>query len=157
MIDFSKFYGDLHFVAALYNNKFLTDTDIQQVANTLIDLKAEPMLVAISVSNSCNIKELFETYLKQQHIQIIDSKRELTKSIFSYVLAGKIDMTPAMEFINFNISEADKVKEYVGDDIGVERILGNFWLIEDGDLCDDDFKKLTETINKDMCAYIQKN
>lgn len=158
MIDFSKFYNDLELVAALLYNNFLKEEDIKEIASALIGLDQNDILIDISVSTNSNVTELFGNYLKSKQINITNPKKFLTKKLFQYVLANKIDIKSSMEFINFKISEEDRVKEYIGDDIGVEQILGNFWIIEDGDVQDiEEIQQLTKTINEDMSKYIEEN
>ena len=67
-------------------------------------------------------------------------------------------MKAGIDFVHYQISDQSKYKKYVGDDLGIEQILGNYFAIDDGDVTDEkQIQELTQEIYKEMQEYIQKH
>ncbi|MDR0364081.1 MAG: hypothetical protein LBH92_03570 [Bacteroidales bacterium] len=156
MIDFSKFYTDIGFVAALFYNNLLTNEMVLDIADVLTQTENNDILIDILVSRykDDNLKKI-EEYIKSKNMYIKDKKRFLIKKTFQYILNGEISLNDGIRFINFEIIDREKTNMYLGDDVGVEQILGNFWAINDGDVTDTiQIKQLEKEINHEMKTYI---
>lgn len=159
MIDFSKFYDDIEFVAALFYNNLLTDENVRIIADKLTETENDDVLIDIIVSSYTddNLKKI-EKYIESKKIKIKNKKIFLTKKIFQYILKNEISISDGIRFIHLEISNNEEIKEYVGDDIGIEQILGNFYAIDDGDVTDPkSIKRLIQKIQKEMKEYIKNN
>ena len=160
MLDFTKFYNDLEFVAALYYNNMLTNQDIYDIANKMINSDPDEKLIDILVATNETDKNLvkFGEYIKTKNISFKDPQRFLIKKIFQYILKMDIALSDGIKYINFKILNSELTKKYVGDYVGIEQIIGNFWAIEDGDVTDSkNIQILEDLIKKDMLKYIEEN
>ncbi len=157
MIDFTKFYDDLSFIYALFMENKLTIDDIRKISDKLVIEDGNDYLVNILISNDEEVSNSFENYFKDKNIIIENPKIEITKKIFSYILKGCISMKAGIDFVHYQISDQSKYKKYVGDDLGIEQILGNYFAIDDGDVADEkQIHELTQEIYKEMQEYIEK-
>lgn len=57
--------------------------------------------------------------------------------------------------MHYEVSDYLKDKQYIGDNIGIEKILGNYISIDDGDITDTkQIDEIKQEIIKDMQKYI---
>lgn len=159
MINLLDFYHDNEFMAALLENGMLSNADIRYIADMLTDTVNNEYLIKILVSDEDDeINSKFKEYIKSKNIFIEDKKRFLIKKIFQYILNGQIDLYESIKFIDFEIRDFEADKQIVGDSIGMEKIFGKFYLINDRDVTDPkEIKKLEEEIKQEMQNYIDNN
>jgi hypothetical protein len=146
-------------MAALLENGMLSNADIRYIADMLTDTVNNEYLIKILVSDEDDeINSKFKEYIKSKNIFIEDKKRFLIKKIFQYILNGQIDLYESIKFIDFEIRDFEADKQIVGDSIGMEKIFGKFYLINDRDVTDPkEIKKLEEEIKQEMQNYIDNN
>jgi hypothetical protein len=131
MIDTTDFYDDIGFMAALFYNDKLNDANIYEVANRLHTKTSDDVLAQIIANGADgNNKGLFYTYLDALGIKFLDPKRALVAKMFYYILHGRININKGIHFVNL-LSNYEDITKYAGDDIGIEKILGNFYAIDD--------------------------
>jgi hypothetical protein len=101
-------------------------------------------------------KKLFENYLNTLDIKYSYSKRFLIAKIFYYMIQNKINFNEGIRFIRYNISEYKNARKYIGDDVGIEQIIGNYDIIDDGDITDPiQIEELKNEIYKEIKEYIE--
>jgi hypothetical protein len=157
MIQFTDFYDDIDFMIVLFYNCKLRNADIYEIANHLTNKTPDDVLIQIVVNgpDDNNNKKLFENYLNKLGIKIFNSKRAVAAKIFYYILHDKIDFYKGIRFVHRNLSNHENITKYVGDDIGIEQILGDFYMIDDGDFADEkNIEATIECIISDMKQYI---
>jgi len=142
MIDSSRlyeqyldFYDDIGFMAALFHNDMLDNADIYEIANRLNKKTPDDVLAKIIANGTDgNNKGLFDNYLNVRGIKFVDSKRALIAKVFYYILHDRIDFYKGIKFADIEMSNYENVITYVGDDVGIEQILGDFYAVDDADL-----------------------
>lgn len=159
MINFVDFYKDIEFMYALLLENKLTASDLKQIANRLIITDDNKYLINILISDeNDNVFELFKKYVQSKNITINNTKKEIVKKIFFYILKNEIQINAGIDFLHYEISDYSKDKQYIGDNIGIEKILGNYISIDDGDITDKKhINKIKQEIIKDMQKYIDEN
>ena len=158
MLDFSKFYNDIYFIYALFKENYLKIDDIKKIADKLVIYDDNKYLIDILISeNNDDVIILFDSYLKDKNIYVKDLKIEITKKIFGYILNKEIQMKEGIDFIHYQVEASSKYKKYVGDDLGIEKILSNYFLIDDGDVTDEkEVQKIIQEILFEMKKYIKQ-
>lgn len=158
MLDFSKFYNDIYFIYALFKENYLKTDDIKKIADKLVIYDDNKYLIDILISeNNDDVITLFDSYLKDKNIYVKDLKIEITKKIFGYILNKEIQMKDGIDFIHYQVEVSSKYKKYVGDDLGIEKILSNYFLIDDGDVTDEkEVQKIIQEILLEMKKYIKQ-
>ena len=159
MINFIDFYKDIEFMYALFLENKLTVSDLKQIADKLIITDDNKYLIDILVTNETdNISDLFEKYVKSKNISIKNAKKEIVKKVFHYILKNKIQMNEGIDFLHYEVSDYLKDKQYIGDNIGIEKILGNYISIDDGDITDEkQIDEIKQEIIKNMQKYVDEN
>jgi hypothetical protein len=160
MGNMKHFYDDIDFMIALFFNGLLYNEDIYEIANYLNNKTPDDALAQIVVNgpDDNNNKELFENYLNKLGIKFFVSNRAVAAKIFYYILQDRIDFYKGIRFVDRKVSNYEKITKYVGDDIGIERILGDFYAVDDGDL--DDEKKIEAVIEdtiRGMKQYVNEH
>ena len=158
MLDFSKFYNDIYFIYALFKENYLKTDDIKKIADKLVIYDDNKYLIDILISeNNDDVITLFDSYLKDKNISDKELKIEITKKIFDYILKKEIQMKAGIDFIHYQVEASSKYKKYVGDDLGIEKILSNYFLIDDGDVTDEkEVQKIIQEILLEMKKYIKQ-
>jgi hypothetical protein len=154
------FYDDIVFIIALFFTGMLNDVDIYEIANHLNNKTPDDALVQIVVNgpDDNNNEKLFRNYLSKLGIKFFDSNKAVAAKIFYYILQDRIDFYKGIRFVHHNVSNIEKITEYIGDDIGIEQILGDFYAVDDGDLGDEkDIEVTIEDIIKGMKQYINEH
>ena len=157
MIQFSDFYDDINFMAAIFYCNLLDNMYIYEIANHFTRKISDNDLVAIMANGGedNNNQKLFENYLKKLEIKFLDHKKYLTAKIFYYMLNKKIDFKEGIEFVHYNVSEP---KGAVGDDIGIDRILSKYYAIDEGLVPDKkDIEAFKKRILEEMQQYVNDN
>jgi ethanolamine utilization cobalamin adenosyltransferase len=158
MIQFTDFYDDIDFMIALFFNCMLNNADIYEIANRLTSKVSDGNLAKIIVNGTDdnNNKKLFENYLNKLNIKLLNPKRALVAKIFYYILHNRIDLYEGIKFlVDYRVSNFDDAIEYIGDDVGISKILGNFYAIDDGDLRNKkDIEAAINYIFRDMKQYV---
>jgi hypothetical protein len=147
-------------MAALFYNDMLSNEDIYKIANNLTNRISDDDLISILVNGTDddNNKKLFENYLNKLKINYLNPKKALIAKIFYYILHNKIGADEGIVFVANNISIFENTTNYVGDDVGIEHILGNYYAIADGDIVDRKGIDETEKIlSEEIRQYIQDN
>jgi hypothetical protein len=159
MIQFSDFYDDIDFMIALFFNGMLNNADIYEISNRLNNKISDDGLDKIIANGvNGNNKRLFGNYLNALGIKLLDPKRALIAKVFYYILHDRIDFNEGIEFARYDVSSFKEAIEYVGDDVGISRLLGNYFAIDDGDLKDEkDIKTAKGFIFRDMRQYVNDN
>jgi hypothetical protein len=156
-IQFSNFYDDIDFMAAMFYSNLLDSLYIYEIAAYLTNKTSDDSLAKIIANggDDNNNKKLFENYLNAHGIKFLDPKRYLTAKIFYYMLNNKIDFKEGIGFVDYNVSEP---KYAGGDDIGIDRILSKYYAIDEGLVPEkkdiETFKKL---ILEEMQQYVHDN
>ena len=156
----SDFYDDIGFFSALFYNKMLDNRDIYYIVKILNDKISDDIFTEIieNGEENNNNKKLFKKYLRVNGIKYLDHKRALIAKIFYYILYDRIDFYKGIRFAHRNVSVFKKTKTYVGDDVDIERILGKFYMIDDGDLSNEkDIETAIEFIISNLKQYINDN
>jgi hypothetical protein len=159
MIQFTDFYDDIDFMIALFYNRALNNADVYEVANRLNNKTSDDFLAKI-IANGANgnNKRLFDNYLNALGIKLFDSKRAIVAKLFYYILHNRIDFFEGIWFARFYVSNNKNITKYVGDDIGIEQILGDYYAIVDGDITDEkDIKDLKQLILEELQQYVKDN
>jgi len=155
-----NFYNDIGFMAALFYIDMLDNVDIYEIASHF-NSKASSNLLAKIIENGAdgnNNDELFKNYLKMREIKYLDPKRALTAKIFYYILHNRIDYDIGIKFVSSKVCNRENVINYLGDDVGIEQILGNYYAIDDGDVTyDKDIERLIDLIFLEMKQYIDNH
>jgi hypothetical protein len=159
MIQFTvtDFYEDISFMALLFYHNRLDNKDIYNIASHLNNKTYHDILnkIIANGADNDNNKKLFEYYLNVLGIKFLDLKRALVAKVFYYILYDIIDFYDGIRFAHRKISNRENITKYIGDDIGIERILGNFYLIDDGDLRnEEDIVTVIESIIVDIKQYV---
>jgi hypothetical protein len=146
-------------MAALFYIDILNNTDIYKIANHLNNKASDDVLVKI-IANGANgnNKKLFENYLNTLGIKFVDSKRAVVAKVFYYILRNRIDFYKGIRFLDFKVLDYENTTEYLGDEVGIERVIGNFYAVDDGDL--DDEKKIETAIEyviREMKQYVNEH
>jgi hypothetical protein len=159
MIQFSDFYDDIVFMVALFFNYMLNDADIYEIANRLNNKTPDDILAKIIANGpSGNNQGLLENYLNALEIKCLDPKRALTANVFYYILNNRLDLGKGIRFLDVNVLDYENITKYLGDDVGIERIIGYFYAVDDGDLTDEkDIEDAIKDVFKDMEQYVQDN
>lgn len=158
-INFSEFIDDIELMAALFYNNKLNKNDIKKIADNITSFESDDNLIAILLSDDTEeINYYFKKYIENKHIIINDKKRFLIRKIFQYILNGRIDLINGIKFIDFEIRDFKDDKEIVGDSVGIEKVLGNFYLINDGDVTTEkDIESTKKIIQEEIKEYIKNN
>jgi hypothetical protein len=156
-IQFSCFYDDIDFMIALFFNRMLNNAHIYEIANHLNNKKSDDVLVKIiDKGTDINSKKLFYSYLNAFGIKYFDSRRSIVAKVFYYILHDRIDLGKGFKFVKCWVSDFKKTKKYVGDDVGIEQICGNFHSI--CDFADEkDRRILKEAVLAEMQQYVRDN
>jgi hypothetical protein len=157
MIQFSDFYDDINFMAAMFYRNLLDSMYIYEIANHLTNKISDDYLTKIIANrgDDNNNQKLFENYLKKLRIKFLDHKKYLTAKIFYYMLNNKIDFKEGIDFVHYNVSDP---KGAVGDDIGIDRILSKYYAIDEGLVPDKkDIETLKKLILDEMQQYVRDN
>ncbi|MDR1219572.1 MAG: hypothetical protein LBK73_08180 [Treponema sp.] len=159
MMQFTDFYDDIDFMSALFFNYMLNDADIYEIANRLNNKTPDDVLAQIIANGaSGNNQRLFENYLNALGMKFLAPKRALIANVFYYILNNRIDFYEGIKFTEFEVSKFDATIEYIGDDVGISKILGNFYVVDDGDLRDEkDIETAIKYVFRDMEQYVQDN
>ena len=154
------FYDEIGFFSALFYNKMLDNKDIYYIVKHLNNKTSDDVFNEIigNGEENNNNKKLFIKYLRVHGIKYLDPKRALIAKIFYYILLDKIEFYRGIRFVHRNVSNYKKTKTYMGDDVDIEKILGNFYMIHDGDLSKEkDIETSIEFIIHDLKKYINVN
>ena len=156
MIPFLDFYDDIDFMIALFYNHMLNNVDIYEIAIQLNNKNHDDVLAKIIANGvNGNNEKLFDNYLNELGIKFAESKKAIAAKVFYYILADKIDFYKGIRFVHRKVSIYENTKTYVGDDIGIEEILGNFYMIDDGDISSEkNIETTIEFIISDLKQYI---
>ncbi|MDR1220650.1 MAG: hypothetical protein LBK73_13705 [Treponema sp.] len=160
MIQFIDFYDDIGFMSALFYSDMLNNVDIYKIANHLTNNISDDNLVKIIVNgvDDDNNKKLFENYFIKLNIKLLHPKKALIAKVFYYILHNRIDLSKGIKFANFEVSDNENITRYVGDDVGIEQILGNYYAVDDGDLTDKkDIEATKKLILEEMQQYVHDN
>ncbi|MDR1217991.1 MAG: hypothetical protein LBK73_00085 [Treponema sp.] len=159
MMQFTDFYDDIDLIAALFYCDILNNTDIYKIANHLNNKTSDDVLARIIANGvNGNNKRLFDNYLNALGIKFFDSKRYLAAKFFYYILHNRIDFFKGIGFVHEYVSNNENITKYVGDDIGIEQILGDYYAIADGDITDEkDIKDLKKIILEEIQQYVKEN
>jgi hypothetical protein len=160
MIQFIDFYDDIGFMAALFYSDMLNNADIYKIANHLANKVSDDNLAKIIVNgiDDNNNKKLFENYLIKLNIIFLHPKKHLTAKVFYYILHNRIDLNKGIRFLNLKVVDYGNCTKYLGDDIGIEQILGNYYAIEDRNLTDKkDIEATKKLILEELQQYIHDN
>jgi hypothetical protein len=160
MIQFTDFYDDIGFMVALFYTDMLNNADIYEIANHLTNKVSDDNLANIIVNGTDddNNKKLFENYLNKLKIKLLNPKRALIAKVFYYILHNRIDLRKGIKFANFEVSNNENITKYVGDDVGIEQILGNYYAIADGDIKDKkDIEATKKLILEELQQYVHDN
>ena len=160
MIQFTDFYDDIGFMAALFYNDKLKNADIYKIANHLNNKTFDDILAKIITNGSDdnNNKKLFENYLNTLGIKFSNPKRALIAKVFYYVLHNRVDFNRGIEFADNNVSEYEKTINHIGDDVGIEHILSKYYGINDRHVTDEkDIEATKKLIIKEMHQYVRDN
>jgi hypothetical protein len=157
MMQFSDFYDDINFMAAMFYSNLLDGMYIYEIAKHSTNKISDDCLAEITANrggDNSSLK-LFENYLKKLGIKFLDHKKYLTAKIFYYMLNNKIDFKEGIEFVHYNVSDP---KGAVGGDIGIDRILSNYYAIDEGFVPDKkDIETLKKLILDEMRQYVRDN
>jgi hypothetical protein len=153
-----NFYNDIGFMAALFYNNVLDNVDIYEIANHLNSKTYDDVLTKIIANgaDSNTNQELFKNYLNAIGIKSVDYKRAAVAKVFYYILHNKIDFDMGIRFISLKIIDDENAINYVGDDVGIEQIIGNYYSI-DGETDEKDIKIIKKEILEEMRQYIRDN
>ncbi|MDR1180059.1 MAG: hypothetical protein LBK44_06105 [Spirochaetales bacterium] len=157
MMQFIDLYDDIDFMIALFFNGMLNNADIYEIANRLNNKTSDDVLVKIIANGAnCNNERLFDNYLNALGIKLFDSKRAIVAKVFYYILHNRLDLGKGIRFLDLKVLDYENTTEYLGDDVGIERIIGNFYAS-----CDAIDKKKKETLKKavleEMRQYVNDN
>lgn len=152
----ARLIDDIYFIAASFYSNIFSNISIYEIANHLNNNTYDDILakiIANGVDN--NNKKLFEKYFDAHGIKISDPKRVVAAKVFYHILHDRIDFREGIIFLHHRVVDRGNTTEYLGDDIGIEGILGKFYQIDDGDLSDEKYiKTAIEDIISDMKQYI---
>jgi hypothetical protein len=159
MIQFTDFYDDIDFMIALFFNYMLNDAEIYEIANRLNNKTPDDVLAKIIANGpSGNNQGLLYNYLSVLEIKCLNPKRALTARVFYYILNNRLDFYKGIKFLDFKVIDHENITKYVGDDVGIERIIGNFYAVDDGDLRDEkNIETAIKYVFRDMEQYVQDN
>jgi hypothetical protein len=159
MIQFSDFYDDIDFMLALFFNGMLNDADIYEIANRSNNKTSDDIFAKIIANGpSGNNQRLLYNYLNELGIEPLDHKRALIAKVFYYILSNRIDIYEGIGFIDHKVINNENITKYVGDDVGIEKILGAFYLVADGDLRDEkDIEAAIKDVFTELEQYVQDN
>ena len=142
MINKKNYYNNLEFISALFCLGLLNKDEIFGISNYLLNNGYDSIyLINIWLSYKDNKNEIlnnnFSLFLIEQKV-FISSKEEATntliKLIFKEVLNNKILFSDGVEFIIKNLIDDSKNKEFIGDYLGIDKIIGIHYTIDDCDL-----------------------
>ena len=138
-------YMDIHiYEIARYLNSKIPDDYLSNIITNRID--------------DLNNRKLFDKYLNKKNIKFSYPKKTLIAKVFYYILNNRIDFDEGIRFVHYNVSNRVNITEYIGDDVGIEKIVGDYFAIDDGDITyEEDIKKLKILILEEMQQYIQNN
>jgi hypothetical protein len=161
MIKFTAtdFYNDIGFMAALFYNNMLNNVDIYEIASYLNNKTYDDVLTKIIANGADNNnKKLFKNYLDALGIKFLDPKRAVAAKVFYYILHDKIDLGKGLRFLNFRVVAHGNFNQYLGEDIGIEQIFGNYYAISDRNVTNEkDIQAVRESIFRDMQQYVRDN
>ena len=147
-------------MAALYYNDLLNREDIYNIANSLTNTLDDDDLINILVNgegDDNNIK-LYVNYLNKLNIKYLYPKETLTAIVFYYVLHNKINMYSGICFVDRNVRNFEDTMYYVGDDVGIEQILGDYYYIDDGDAIDvEHIREAEKFLIEELQQYVYYN
>jgi hypothetical protein len=146
-------------MAALFYTDMLNDADIYEIANPLNNKTSDDVFAKIIANGpSGNNQRLFYNYLNALGIKFLDPKRDLIANVFYYILNNRIDFYVGIKFAHRKVSNDDDILEYVGTDVGIERIPYAFYLVDDGDLRDEkDIEGAIKDVFREIEQYVQDN
>jgi hypothetical protein len=158
-MQFTDFYDDIDFMIVLFYNRMLSNADVYGTVNRLNNKTTNDILAKIIANGpDGNNKRLFYNYLDAHRIKLFDSKRAVAAKVFYYILHNKIDFYKGIWFVHRNVSDNKNITEYIGDDIGIDQILGKYYAIVDADITDKkDIEAFKKQIQKEMRQYIKDN
>jgi hypothetical protein len=160
MIQFTDFYDDIGFIAALFYNDMLNNMDIYEIANRLTSKISDDNLSKIIINgvDDNNNKKLFEGYLIKLNIKFLQPKKALIAKVFYYILHNRIDLNEGIRCATYDVSDIADSTNYIGDDTGIEYIVGDYYAIDDGNLIyKKDIKIAKKLIFEGMQKYIHEN
>jgi hypothetical protein len=160
MTQFTDFYDDIGLTAALFYCDILNNTAIYKIANHLNNKTSDDNLAAIIANRTDDDanKKLFKNYLNSLGIKFSDPKRAVVAKVFYYILHDRIDFYRGIKFLDFKVLDYKKITEYVGDDVGIEQLIGNFYAVDDGDLSNEkDIETAIGYVIRDMKQYVNEH
>jgi hypothetical protein len=138
----------------------LNNADIYEIANRLTSKTSDNNLAKIIVNgvDDDNNKKLFESYLIKLNIMLLHPKKALIAKVFYYILHNRIDLNEGIRFAAYDVSDVADSINYVGDDTGIEYIVGDYYAIDDGNLTyKKDIKLAKKLIFEGMLQYMHEN
>jgi len=158
MITFTKFYNDYEFMAALFYNDMLDSEDIYKIADLLTNKISDNELVNILLHkpNDHDNQILMNAFFERHNLKCNYPKQYIVAKIFYYILQNKILLSDGIDFVHYDLSDYEAIKEYIGDDIGIEKIIADYDPIDDGHLTSEQSNILKSKIYKNMREYIKQ-
>ena len=142
------------------NTDLLNNLDIYEIAKNFNKNNSDDILVSIitNETDNDNNKKLFKEYLDNKKIKFLYPKKTLVAKVFYYILHNKIDIIKGIRFVHYYVSNNENITEYVGDDVGIEEIIGDFYAIYDGDITNEkDIETTKKLIFENMQRYVHDN
>ena len=152
-----KIKDDFDSLITLFYIDKLNSTEIYEISKELNNKISDDILKKIIANGADNNenKKLLENYLDVLGINFLDFKKALTAKVFYYILQDKINFYNGISFLVREVIDRSKTIEYLGDDIGIDQIIGNFYYIDDGDASNEKYiETAIEDIFIDMKQYI---
>lgn len=121
----------------------MNENDISDISNYLLNNGYNNAhLIDIWLSHKGDKNEIlsnFNSFLREKGL-VISSKEKaisiLINLIFNEILGDKISFMDGIEFIIQYLVDNSKNKEFVGDYLGLEKIISIYYAIDDGDITD---------------------
>lgn len=143
MIDKKKYYNNLEFVSALFYADLLNEDDISDISNYLLNNGYDDThLIDIWLSrknDKTKILSNFNSFLREKGLAISSKEKAiniLINLVFNEILGDKIPFMDGIEFITQYLVDNSKNEEFVGDYLGLEKIIGIYYAVDDGDITD---------------------
>lgn len=141
MINKKNYYNDLGFIAALFYSDLLNKEDIFEISNYLTNNNYDSnYLIEILLdykNNKNKILNNFDLFLKEKNLSITSKVKAigiLINKIFKEILNNKISFMDGVKFIIEYLIDNSKNKEFIGDYLGLDEIIGIYYAIDDGDI-----------------------